>query len=551
MSSISGQLSSIRFSGKKQSSSSAEVRLVLLGKTGSGKSSTANSILGSNVFDSKVSSSSVTQQCHRVSGEFHGRNITLLDTPGLLDTQQTLQEVQKELRKSISLLYPGPHAFLLVIQIGRFTQEEKDVVRQIKQAMGAYAFSFSVVVFTHGDLLEKGTSVKQSLIDGCKDLADLVAGCGGRYCVFNNKSSKNKDQMSEVLALVDSMMLENGGIWYSSKMLKDAEEELAKEQQEERRLMDKNVALLEKKQEAVIKELYGKQLEMVQLKSKMEMEELKKKIQLEKKKEEKLSREREEAFRREMEDYVKKEKDTKTQEMVRLMEKRIGEEEEKMNALQEKLDKVTKMLKDQEEQEDKIRRAMQKNIQKEREENEKKEREKEFQQIQKEQPSRQREKMRRDTLQRDLDKLTLSLKDQSMKEEDRKRQMEVLIRREREEKQRERDIQMENMKTEKRRTLALQQELKSIRRKVEQQKETNENLKRQLEENLRMDREKCIIEMSALKKQYDKKPCTETIKKRSAEKHSTLTAVTGFAQEMGLLGLNAALETVGAPCCIL
>ncbi|KAJ4945189.1 hypothetical protein JOQ06_013724 [Pogonophryne albipinna] len=169
------QLSSIRVSVNKPSSSSAEVRLVLLGKTGSGKSSTANSIFGSKVFDSKVSSSSVTHQCHRVSGEFRGRNLTLLDTPGLLDTRQTPQEVQKELRKSVSLLYPGPHTFLIVIQIGRYTQEEKDAVRQIEQAMGEFAFGLSIVVFTHGDLLEEGTSVKQCMIDGCKDVAELVA----------------------------------------------------------------------------------------------------------------------------------------------------------------------------------------------------------------------------------------------------------------------------------------------------------------------------------------------------------------------------------------
>lgn len=45
---------------------------------------------------------------------------------------------------------------------------------------------------------------------------------------------------------------------------------------------------------------------------------------------------------------------------------------------------------------------------------------------------------------------------------------------------------MENMRAEKRRTLALQQELKIIRMKGEQQKETEENLKGQLEENLQM-----------------------------------------------------------------
>uniref|UniRef100_A0A8C4IYY2 AIG1-type G domain-containing protein n=1 Tax=Dicentrarchus labrax TaxID=13489 RepID=A0A8C4IYY2_DICLA len=258
------------------------IRLVLLGRTGSGKSSTANSILARKVFNSKISSSSVTQHCRRACGEFRGRHLTILDTPGL------------------------------------FTQEEKAALRQIKQAMGSHALSFSVVVFTHGDLLEEGQSVKHCLIDECKDLAQLVAGCGGRYCVFNNQSSKNKEQVSELLALVDTIMLENGGICYGSKMLQKAEEDLAQELQEERKLLDEKEELLKKKQEAAIKESYEKDLEIVQQKSKREMEELQKKQQLEKEKEQKLARDREEAFRLRMEENEKKEKERKIQEMLRI-----------------------------------------------------------------------------------------------------------------------------------------------------------------------------------------------------------------------------------------
>ncbi|XP_037620000.1 GTPase IMAP family member 4-like [Sebastes umbrosus] len=549
MSSISKQLSSISCAGKKQSSSSAEIRLVLLGKTGCGKSSTANSILGRKIFDSKVSSSSITQRCRRVSGELRSRQLTLLDTPGLLDPNQTPQEVQKELRRSVSLLYPGPHVFLLVIQIGRFTREEKEAVRQIKQAMGSHALSFSVVVFTHGDLLEEGTSVKHCLIDECKDLAELLVRCGGRYCVFNNQSSKNKEQVSELLALVDSMMRRNGGMCYSSKMLQNAEEDLAQELQEERRLLNEKDGLLKRKQEAAIKELYEKELEMVQQKSKMEMEELKKNRELEREKEEKLARDRQEAFRQGMEEYDMKEKERKIQEMVRVMEIR-REEEEKRDALQEKLDQFTKMLEEQEEQEEKMRREMEEKIQKDRVENEKKEREREHQQIQKEQAIRQREEMKRDALHTELDELTQRLEEQRRKAEDRKNQMEDLLRREREENQRERAIQMENQIADKRRIMALKQELKLIRIQVEQQKVSEENRQRQLEENLLSEREKCDKDMSTLKKQFDKKLHNETIEKRSAEKHSTMTTVTGYVQEMGLVGLNAALESVGAPCCI-
>lgn len=400
--------------------------------------------------------------------------------------------MQRELRRSVSLLYPGPHVFLLVIQIGRFTQEEKEAVRQIKHAMGSHALSFSVVVFTHGNLLEEGTSVKDCLIDECRDLAELVAGCGGRYCVFNNQSSKNKEQVSDLLALVDGMMQVNGGICYSSKMLQKAEDDQAQELQEERRLLYEEEAMLKKKQEAATVELYEKELAMVQQKCKMEMEELKKSLQLEKEKEEKLARVREEAFRQEMEEITRKEKERKIQEMVRMMEIR-REEGEIRAALQEKLDRVTKKLEEQAEQEENMRRAMEEQIQKYRLEIEKKERDRELQ-TQKEKAIRQGEEMKREALQKELDKLTQSLEKQHRKEAARKKQMEDLLRHER-------------------------------------------------EENLQREKEMCEKKGSEL--------CNKTIKKKpAAEKQGVVTTVTGYLQEMGLVGLNAALETTGAPCCI-
>ncbi|XP_050391558.1 GTPase IMAP family member 9 isoform X4 [Patella vulgata] len=207
---------------------SQELRVVMVGKTGRGKSALGNSLLRHKVFTSTVSGGSVTSMCKTGYRDMkNGKRLVVIDTPGLFDTRVNNDVISKELVRCIALATPGPHAFLFVLSVDRFTQEELDTVDHLQELFGSDVTKFVLFVFNGKDSLEfDEISLEEHIRRSPPQLQSLVDRCGGRIATINNRVplGSNEDDVNKILSLVEQTIVSNGGEHYTDAMFKAADE---------------------------------------------------------------------------------------------------------------------------------------------------------------------------------------------------------------------------------------------------------------------------------------------------------------------------------------
>ncbi|XP_072041023.1 GTPase IMAP family member 9-like [Amphiura filiformis] len=222
-----------------------EIRVVLLGATGAGKSATGNSILGSMKFKENIDPQSGTlfSQTEVACLDDHPDiYLSVTDTPGLSSTGQDQNMICTQITQFIGQISPGPHVIVIVLSAGqRVSKEVQETVETFCKMFGDNSTEYMMFLFTHIDQLinsrfeETPVSIDQfveTLLKKDSKMRSIFKKCGNRYVGINNRlpleSKDHQQQIADLIKMFMEIMRKNGATYYTNDDFLEVEDKIMK-----------------------------------------------------------------------------------------------------------------------------------------------------------------------------------------------------------------------------------------------------------------------------------------------------------------------------------
>ena len=138
--------------------------VIVIGRTGSGKSTLINQIIGQTVFKAEFRFSSVTKQIGQVAGRLQiGANsyeVTFIDTVGIHDGSPIYEKpnpkIIADIKRAINDRFSsGVNLILVTLNLQQLSGEDKEMFKMLQSNFKSTFWKLSYLIFTHCDLLNE------------------------------------------------------------------------------------------------------------------------------------------------------------------------------------------------------------------------------------------------------------------------------------------------------------------------------------------------------------------------------------------------------------